>query len=123
MCWSLLALQVLTDRSHLNAMPSRFDTTSDTLVNRYHSLLSLLSLFPLFKLLPFKFFHTGEGRGAMNTWTLNRIEEWKQMGRKTIETREGRKFNVFSKREYRFEELLRIKDRMKKLNKIWLDGY
>lgn len=45
----------------------------------------------------------------MNTWTfaLNRIEEWKQMARKTIETRGGRggNFSVFSRREYRFEEL------------------
>lgn len=32
----------------------------------------------------------------MNTWTfaLNRIEEWKQMARKTIETRGGRGGNL-----------------------------
>lgn len=101
MWWSLPALQVLTDRSHLKQCASTQQVT----------LFVPSSLSP-FQIFAFQIFFSRKGGGRREgrrsceyVCELNRIEEWEQMARKTIEGRKGWKFNVFSRGECRFEEL------------------
>lgn len=82
-----------TDRSHLKQCASTQQVTLFV-----PSSLSPFQTFA-FQIFPRKGGGRREGRSCEYVYELNRIEEWEQMARKTIETRGGRGGNLTSFQE------------------------